>query len=318
MNLNKYQKLTLGLVIAALVAVGAVLAYQNKNRNTSSINNDTISTFEECRLAGFPIMESYPAQCLTPDGRNLSQDIGNEMEKQELIKIEYPRPNQEISSPFEFRGQARGSWYFEASFLARLLDAAGNELAVIPVQAQGEWMTTEFVPFKATMNFITPTTSTGMLILEKDNPSGLPQNDDRLIIPIRFAQGSGDKIIVKAFFGNSNQNAECENVVAVNREIQKTVATGRAAIEELLKGLTKNEQNQGYITTINPKTQLNSLTINNGVANVDFSQELDQGVAGSCRVNAIRAQITETLTQFPTVRQVVISINGKSDDILQP
>ena len=36
-------------------------------------NNTTITTinsFEECAAAGYPIMESYPEQCRTPDGRN--------------------------------------------------------------------------------------------------------------------------------------------------------------------------------------------------------------------------------------------------------
>jgi len=35
-------------------------------------------------------------------------------------------------------------------------------------------------------------------------------------------------------------------------------------------------------------------------------------------VTAIRAQITETLKQFPTVENVVISIDGRTEDILQP
>jgi len=53
-------------------------------------------------------------------------------------------------------------------------------------QAEGEWMTTEFVPFKATLNFEKPSVKTGKLILKKDNPSGLSQNDDELVVPIKF------------------------------------------------------------------------------------------------------------------------------------
>ena len=47
-------------------------------------------------------------------------------------------------------------------------------------------MTKDFVPFKAELEFSLPSTETGVLILEKDNPSGLPENDDELRIPIRF------------------------------------------------------------------------------------------------------------------------------------
>jgi len=41
-------------------------------------------------------------------------------------------------------------------------------------------------------------------------------------------------------------------------------------------------------------------------------------VAGSCRVGAIRAQIEETLKQFPTVQNVIISVNGNTENILEP
>jgi hypothetical protein len=47
-------------------------------------------------------------------------------------------------------------------------------------------MTENFVPFVALLVFETPTTDSGMLILEKDNPSGMPQNADQYEIPIKF------------------------------------------------------------------------------------------------------------------------------------
>ena len=51
---------------------------------------------------------------------------------------------------------------------------------------------------------------------------------------------------------------------------------------------------------------------------VDFSKELGIGVAGSCRVEAIRSQITETLKQFKNVENVIISIEKETENILQP
>ena len=35
----------------------------------------SISSFEECANAGYPIMESYPEQCTTPDGRSFTQEL---------------------------------------------------------------------------------------------------------------------------------------------------------------------------------------------------------------------------------------------------
>ncbi len=316
MNLTKNGKLGLGLVALAVLVVAIIFAMLSKDSDEGKVV--TISTFEECVAAGYPVMESYPQQCKTPDGKNFTEEIGNAMEKSDLIRLESPRPNQTISSPLEIKGEARGNWYFEASFPAKLFDATGKQLAVIPIQAQGEWMTTDFVPFKATMSFPASTTETGTLVLEKDNASGLPENDDSLIIPIRFAQVAEGDVTVKAFFGNSSKGAECEKVVAVSRQIPKTAAIGRAAILELLEGPTAQETSAGYLSSINTGTALNTLTIVNGVARADFTEELDSGVAGSCRVSAIRSQIVETLKQFPTVKEVIISISGKSEDILQP
>jgi len=60
------------------------------------------------------------------------------------------------------------------------------------------------------------------------------------------------------------------------------------------------------------------LTIENGVAKADFDPQLQFQVGGSCRVQAIRAEITQTLKQFPTVNEVFISVNGETELILQP
>ena len=61
-----------------------------------------------------------------------------------------------------------------------------------------------------------------------------------------------------------------------------------------------------------------SLEVKDGTVYIDFNSALDEGVAGSCRVLAIRSQITETLKAFSDTDQVVISINGDTESILQP
>lgn len=90
--------------------------------------------------------------------------------KSELIKVTFPLPNEEIESPVLVSGEARGFWFFEASFPVRLLDGNGKEIAVEPAQTQGEWMTEDFVPFELELEFPTPETPAGTLVLEKDNP----------------------------------------------------------------------------------------------------------------------------------------------------
>jgi hypothetical protein len=144
--------------------------------------------FQGCVNAGYPVLESYPAQCRTPDGKSFTEYIGNELEKVDLIMVDNPRPNQKISSPLTLSGQARGYWFFEASFPMRLYDSGGNLLATAIAQAQGEWMTENFVPFKTELVFDVPMEGDGVLVFEKDNPSGLPEHDDELIVPIKFSR----------------------------------------------------------------------------------------------------------------------------------
>jgi hypothetical protein len=131
-------------------------------------------------------MESYPPRCNVPGDGTFTQDIGNELEKMDLIVLERPRPNETVSSPLVISGRARGYWFFEASFPVELLDDSGGVIASGIATAKDEWMTEAFVPFSATLEFSSPVTEKGTLILRKDNPSGLPEHDDRLVVPVRF------------------------------------------------------------------------------------------------------------------------------------
>ena len=281
-----------------------------------------VQGFDDCVKAGYPVLESYPRQCKTPDGKTFTEDIGNELEKTNLIQLTNPRPNQTIESPLEVTGMARGFWFFEASFPIKLYDEKGNLLGTAIAQAQSDWMTENFVPFRANLEFPFSTTKKGVLVLEKDNPSGLPENADELKIPVTFKNvvSSEDIIKVKVYFNNSRLDPEysCNKVFPVEREIIKTEAIARAALEELLKGTSEKEESEGFFTSINSGVKIQKLTIKNETATVDFDEQMEFQMGGSCRVAAIRSQITQTLKQFPTVKNVIISINGRTEDILQP
>lgn len=116
-----------------------------------------------------------------------TEGTGNAAQKADLIRVTSPLPNATVSSPLAITGEARGNWYFEASFPVVLVDWDGKIIAQGIAHAKGEWMTTGFVPFEATLTFVADKnaySNRGSLILKKDNPSGLPQNDDALEIPV--------------------------------------------------------------------------------------------------------------------------------------
>ena len=100
------------------------------------------------------------------------------------VIISTPAKNATLGKTFTVTGKAPGGWYFEASFPIQVRDGNNNKIASAVAQAQGDWMTTAQVPFTATItisgNYIGPAT----LVLLRDNPSGLPQNDDSVEIPI--------------------------------------------------------------------------------------------------------------------------------------
>lgn len=102
------------------------------------------------------------------------------------LKLNNFKMEEVISSPFSIEGSARGSWFFECSFPVKVLDQSGKELGVGVAQAQSDCLTSDFVPFKATVMFTRPTSSVGSLVLQKDNPSGLPENDQKVILPVKF------------------------------------------------------------------------------------------------------------------------------------
>lgn len=112
---------------------------------------------------------------------------GTLVSRPEALQLTSPYPYQQIESPLTITGQARGTWFFEASFPVVLVDWDGKIIAQGIAKAEKDWMTENFVPFTATLNFTKPTVNiNGSLILKKDNPSGLPTNDASYEIPVIF------------------------------------------------------------------------------------------------------------------------------------
>lgn len=102
------------------------------------------------------------------------------------VSVEAPEKDAVVSSPLEVRGRVPGSWSFEADFPVEVLDADRRSLAEGFATVQGAWMTEEDVDFTGRVEFDPPPTASGFLVLHRANPSGLPDHDDAVEIPIRF------------------------------------------------------------------------------------------------------------------------------------
>ncbi len=238
------------------------------------------------------------------------------------IEVFLPKLNAEISSPLEIKGTVNGlGWIgFEAQVgTVKLLDSEGKELAKGFLKATTDWMKPT-IRFETTLDFISLNIDEGTLVFNNENPSGLPQYNREFILPVKISKTIKGTIQVKLYFNNNSMDPEfaCKKVFPVDRGVSETKAVARAALEELLKGPTRQEILDGFFTSINPDVKIQKLTIENTVAKVDFDGNLEKNVGGFCRVSAIRNQITQTLLQFKTIENVIISINGRTENILQP
>jgi spore germination protein GerM len=142
-----------------------------------------------------------------------------------------------------------------------------------------------------------------------------------------LSAGDPDTQLVKLYW------ALGEEVAPVQQRVPRTARIGAAALNELLWGpappnlagfssaIPTPEQVLSYPgreADWGPRVTLRSLTIVEGVATADFSQELRAYGGGSLRVMLLRQQIRQTLLQFPAVREVRIAIEGETEGVLEP
>jgi len=231
------------------------------------------------------------------------------------IVVFSPIENDEIDFPFKIKGEAR---VFENVLNLRLTEKDGEVLFEDFVVASSPDIG-QFGPFEKEINYLQKTPKDEDVILKAFWFSPKDGSEiDIVSIPLKLKVGEINTL--KLFFNNDKLDPEfsCNKVFPVERIVSTTQTPARLALELLLAGTTQKERETGFLTSINYGVKIQRLVIENGVARVDFDEQLEFQVGGSCRVAAIRTQITQTLKQFPTVKEVIISIDGRTEDILQP
>lgn len=171
-------------LITLVVAAAAIYYFRPEKTQAPNSNSPvTVTSFAECQGAGYPVSESSPEVCRTPDGKTF---VKASEEKSPEVVVEIPKSGDLIKSPLTVKGKAKGSWFFEANIPVTLKDQSGKVLAQKGFQAKGDWMATGYVEFEGLLTFTAPTTQYGTLQIEKDNPSGLEINDGSFVVPVRF------------------------------------------------------------------------------------------------------------------------------------
>lgn len=157
--------------IVAIIIILVVVGFSFKLINDKYELKDNNSTVTEGENNFDPNKEPV----IKPTYVNASDD---------LIQVELPYPGAVTGKEFKIIGKARGFWFFEASFPVELRTLDGNILGGGVATAQGDWMTEDFVNFTAEMQTPSAFTGPAILVLKKDNPSGLPENDAWISFPI--------------------------------------------------------------------------------------------------------------------------------------
>jgi len=240
-----------------------------------------------------------------------------------LVKVTSPRANQTVQSPLAIKGEAKGFWYFEASFPIKILDENDNVLGFGIAQAKSDWMTEDFVPFEATLDFEAPVQEKGFLVLIKDNPSGLPENDAEFRIPIVLEKTQPQQTVDLYYYNSGLDQDESGNImcsrqgiVPVQRKTPVTQTPIQDTIKLLLKGeLTNDERAQG-ISTEYPLEGLflESASLKDGVLTLQFNDPNYKTGGGSCRVGILWFQIEATAKQFVGVN----SVRFLPEELFQP
>jgi len=270
-------------------------------------------TYCECGgIAGFGCPEGTTCSDYLPEGAADAMGVCKRQEAREPnIRVSAPAEGEAVPNPLVVRGEART---FESHVALRVLDA-NDKVLVQTFTIASAPDAGQFGPFESVIYYPAPETPTGFVEVFWDSPKDGAVLD-LVRLPVVFESA---RRRVKLYWNNERLDTEisCNKVFATEHLIPKTQTPARASLEELLRGPTEEEVAGGYSTSLPRGVQVRSLVVRNGVAYADFNEGL-QNVGGSCMVTAIRAQITQTLKQFPSIREVVISVLGNVEEALQP
>ena len=212
------------------------------------------------------------------------------------IVVYQPRAQQQLSNPFVLIGEAR---VFENVFNYRLLDETQQVLAESFALAAAPNVG-QFGPFDFPITYSASASANGLLeVFAQSAKDG--SEIDKVSVPIQFAAPTATSSLV-VFFLNTKIEPnvlDCSKVFAATRVVPKTEALARSALEQLFLGPSLVEQQAGYISSLNDGVLIQTLTIKDGLAAVDFNEKFNQNVGGSCPLAQFARNLKKHCVNFP-------------------
>jgi hypothetical protein len=127
--------------------------------------------------------------------------------KNKDAQIDRPTATEEIMNGYVVRGKATGAWLFEGNTELRLETTKGALISsqLAKVVEGADWMTSDLVPWTATIEFSTTSKALATLTAEqkkqgidarivfvKSNASGDPERDETLVQTVRLKIDTGE------------------------------------------------------------------------------------------------------------------------------
>lgn len=143
-----------------------------------------VATMMNGPASPLPEATTTPSQVATT-----TQMVGTSTTQQEplsaRVAVLSPGPGGVVDKTFTVTGKAPGPWFSEAQFPIQVRNANGDIIGDGSAHTDGNWQSDDVVPFTADVTISDPTYKGAVrLILMRDNPSGMPENDDAVEIPI--------------------------------------------------------------------------------------------------------------------------------------
>ncbi len=151
-------------------------------RNKGNIQLIVIILVIIAAIIGYFAFNNYPKRVLpAPTG------TASPTSKPNSPVIIDPKENSKVTSPLTVRGIVPPGWMFEGVFPVKLTDLKGNVIAQTQAKEEvpGSWQSGTPSYFTVTLTFTT-NEKFGFIVLEKDNPSGDPENSETYQIKVYF------------------------------------------------------------------------------------------------------------------------------------
>ena len=101
----------------------------------------------------------------------------------DFIVVHTPQPFEKVTGTLVIKGEARGTFFFEADFPVEVVLENG-EVIQHYAMADDEWMTEEFVPFTSTIDISGLEPQDVTIKLHRNNPSDNRENDMVMELPV--------------------------------------------------------------------------------------------------------------------------------------